>query len=311
MPEGFEIKNPEYLQIIQNGERLYGCNQAWFQSQWHRKTGCGPTTATNLLLYLNKQSGMLGLPYGNVDVQQARRAMEDVFRYVHPTPFGVFSVRHFTKGVEYLAEFHGIRIKVNRLIIPPLKPLRPKLPAVLRFIEDGICQDSPVAFLNLHADKSSHLDDWHWITLIGVRTNEDGSVTATVYDNSRQYETDIANWLATAPVGGGFVYLSDAARCRPLLKKRQPSTLKMTAVTHNKCNISPETPSAQGQRNFRGIWNSPPEQLDLQAQENSQVGVQGSQVNLQKPQCGLQGSPVSLQKPQGGMQGPQGGFRRA
>ena len=228
--------------MIHDGERLYGCDQAWYQSRWRRKSGCGPTTATNLLIYLNKQNGHLGLPYGNVNIRQACRAMDDVFRYVRPSPLGLFSTRLFVKGLEYLADFYGLHYKVNMLTIPALRTVRPNFSDVLRFIEDGICTDAPVAFFNLHAGRVTEVESLHWVTLVKIsQPQSTGEVPVTLYDNSKQTGMDIAQWFTTTSMGGGFVYLSDAVRCKPLLNSVPNAGIKVASVTH-KCSSEGDSP---------------------------------------------------------------------
>ena len=50
----FSLKNPESFYRIEESleNHSYGCEQEWYRSDWQKKSGCGPTTACNLLLGL-------------------------------------------------------------------------------------------------------------------------------------------------------------------------------------------------------------------------------------------------------------------
>ena len=45
------IKHPEWLYIDVNGETSHGYDQEWFTDEWQRLSGCGPTSASQVLSY--------------------------------------------------------------------------------------------------------------------------------------------------------------------------------------------------------------------------------------------------------------------
>ncbi len=93
------LKHPEYLTIVdETGMRYHGADQEWFPLVWQRKAGCGPTTASNLVLYNRHQAS----PIGKTDMV---RLMENMWNHITPGIMGVHLVSIFTKGLdEHLAE---------------------------------------------------------------------------------------------------------------------------------------------------------------------------------------------------------------
>ena len=55
------IKHPEWLYIDVNGETSHGYDQEWFTDEWQRLSGCGPTTASQVLGYSQFRDGLLDL----------------------------------------------------------------------------------------------------------------------------------------------------------------------------------------------------------------------------------------------------------
>jgi hypothetical protein len=52
----YAIRNPEYLHVTdEDGTQFLGCEQEWFGTLWQRRSGCGPTVASNLMLYLHRR----------------------------------------------------------------------------------------------------------------------------------------------------------------------------------------------------------------------------------------------------------------
>jgi hypothetical protein len=208
--EVFELASPEYLHIQEGGRTMYGCDQDWYQIQWREKAGCGPVTATNLLLYLIKKHRLPQLPYQNRTVAEALCAMDDVFTFVRPTIMGLHTVKLFVNGVRKLARRYHIRFCYHFLNVPPCAEKRPDIRAVQAFIESGIRSDAPVAFLNLHAGDVETLDTWHWVTIVGIAVDsETGGVMVRFYDHAQALEMDMGQWLRTTRRGGGFVYFGD------------------------------------------------------------------------------------------------------
>ncbi|WP_069876623.1 hypothetical protein [Fusibacter sp. 3D3] len=52
------LKSPEtFYRVEERSEKcFYGCEQEWYHSDWQKQSGCGPTTACNLLSYMEASS---------------------------------------------------------------------------------------------------------------------------------------------------------------------------------------------------------------------------------------------------------------
>ena len=210
--ESYEIIRPEHLHLFKDGLRLYGCDHHWYPMKWRQKNGCGPATATNLLLYLNKKNNFYGLPYRNLDVCETLTAMNDVYHFVRPPLLGPHTITQFMNGLEKLSEHYGISYKFYYLKISLLPNKRPTNQGVKQFIEHGIQKDVPIAFFRSASDEKDGINASQWVTIIGIKSDkETGSVLIQAYDQATPVEINLGKWLETSKTGGGFVYLCNAS----------------------------------------------------------------------------------------------------
>jgi len=196
------IHNPENLYIHDKGGGfVYGSDQEWYPTLWQRRAGCGPTTASNLMLYFQqKQNPRL------LEKEEALLMMQELWRLVTPGIMGVHLLSQFTKGVEAFLPKVPYALKEQTLKIAKAKGERPSLANVVDFLVSSFEADSPVAFLNLSKGALPNLDEWHWVTLVGVEQQGEGErVYATLYDASLTWKIDLGLWLETTTRGGGFV----------------------------------------------------------------------------------------------------------
>ena len=77
------IKHPEWLYIDVNGKTSYGYDQEWFTDEWQRLSGCGPTSASQVLGYSLFRDGVLDLETTS-DQTRALERMNIVWKYVKP-----------------------------------------------------------------------------------------------------------------------------------------------------------------------------------------------------------------------------------
>jgi len=203
-----EIKHLEWLQLEIDNEKMYGYNQEWYQTSFRRTRGCGPTAATMLLLYLNIREGT-PLPYHNNNISFIAEVLEKVWDFVTPSwLLGLNSTVKFCKGMDTLLEHHGLSWRCRRLSITASRSKRASLSQVVKFLEDGIASDCPIAFLNLHKGQAATLYSWHWIVLVSLSYDASLNIyRATCYDGGRLVTFDLGLWLETTKFGGGFVYI--------------------------------------------------------------------------------------------------------
>lgn len=196
-----EIKNPQWLEIVEDETIIYGLNQDWYSESFQKLAGCGPTVAATMLLYLNKREGQ-PLWYRGDNIESTIAVLNHVWLYVKPGRFGLYKTRAFASGVERLCHAHGLAWQCQALRVRT-KEEPSKMAA---FVEEGIQSDCPVAFLNLNAGSVDAFEDWHWIILTGIR-KEDKVYVASGLDCGRKIEFDLGAWAKTTKMGGGFVYI--------------------------------------------------------------------------------------------------------
>lgn len=195
------IHNPEYLHIHDKEGFAYGSDQEWYPMLWQRRAGCGPTTASNLMLYFQQKQTPKEL-----QKEEALLMMQEMWNLVTPGIMGVHLISQFTKGVDVFLPKLPYELKEKTLKIAKAKEKRPSLSRVVEFLVTSFEADSPVAFLNLSKGALTNLDEWHWVTLIAVEQEEaDKPVFATVYDASLTWKIDLGLWLETTTRGGGLV----------------------------------------------------------------------------------------------------------
>jgi len=197
------IHHPEYLHIHDKGGAFaYGSDQEWYPMLWQRRAGCGPTTASNLMLYFQQKHNPRLL-----DKDEALHMMQELWKLVTPGIMGVHLLSQFTKGVEVFLPKLPSALTERTLKIPKAREKRPSLSQVVAFLIAAFASDSPVAFLNLSKGSVPNLDEWHWVTLVAIeQEGEDRPVYATLYDASRRWKIDLGLWLETTTRGGGFVW---------------------------------------------------------------------------------------------------------
>jgi len=191
-----------------SGPEYFGCDQNWYDTEWQRMSGCGPSTASTLLLYLQK-TGRIELPVKVNAQKDCRLLMETVWEHVTPTPNGIYRVEQFCQGLKSFADKNGFSLQCHDLMIDAQSDRRPSLKAAASFIEKSLDQDCPIAFLNLCNGTVQNLEEWHWVTIVALEyDDEDNEATVTIFDGDKAEEIDFGCWLTTTTEGGALVYLS-------------------------------------------------------------------------------------------------------
>lgn len=199
------IVNMECLKIqdIDAGTISYGCNQEWYGTKWQRLSGCGPTVATNLFLYLNYKTG-LSTEYKSK--KDCVMLMEKMWKFVTPTIRGVNKTKIFYKGLYSYTKLKNMDACYEFIDIPKKKSERPEFVEVLKFIENSLKHDFPVAFLNLCNGEEEGLDSWHWVTVVSLdHSEESGGYAVEILDEGTIKRVNLALWFDTTKLGGGFV----------------------------------------------------------------------------------------------------------
>lgn len=202
------IQNPEYLFLdTGNKETVYGCNQDWYPTLWQRRAGCGPTTASNLLIY-HLRAGHLALPQEIERADDGLRLMEEVWDFVTPTAMGVHTPGIFEQGLRNFFRQNALSVSTRSLRVPRRRHLRPSFIETVDFIRTGLSLDGPVAFLNLANGTVRKLDPWHWVTITALDEQNEEAVEIEICDNLNRFTMNLHEWYETTSRGGGFVYLA-------------------------------------------------------------------------------------------------------
>lgn len=203
------IANLELFKILDKStqDTYYGCNQGWYSTEWQRRSGCGPSAAANIILYLNQTQG---LDNGFNNSKESWLAlMEEIWEYVTPTPKGIPTTKLFYESVLAYTEAKGLNMEYSFLDLPEDKLSRPELVTIVQFLEGALLKDAPIAFLNLCNGEEKNLDRWHWVTIISLEYAKDGSqIYAKILDSGLLNTIDLTLWYKTTMLGGGFVYFT-------------------------------------------------------------------------------------------------------
>lgn len=201
------IKNIKLFEVLdENAQVYYGGWQEWYGVWWKRMSGCGPTTVANIMSYKNRSdnsAAIEGVPLPKSDFQEL---MDDVWKYVTPGMQGIPSTAALRKGADAYIASKNLDIALEEMNIPKKKQLRPEFLALLRFVGESLGNDAPVAFLSLDKGDEALLDTWHWVTVLSLQYEEDGSAAyADIADEGKLLHVDIKKWFDTTGLGGGFV----------------------------------------------------------------------------------------------------------
>ncbi|MDD3745555.1 MAG: hypothetical protein PHD70_03655 [Anaerostipes sp.] len=185
-----------------------GSDQEWYSARRQRLTGCGPSTAANLLLYDNRKQDMSG---EECDKKCLLSLMEEIWRFVTPKEDGIPSTNMFIAGMEVYAKKQDRVYRYFSINICENKERRKNISEVIDFIVSGIGQDKPIAFLNLCNGEVWNLERWHWVTIYSLEYNENKSEAwAYICDEGEAKKINLSLWLQTTTKGGGFLYFNDS-----------------------------------------------------------------------------------------------------
>lgn len=190
-----------------SGYATYGMSQMWYRESFQKKAGCGPTAATNILIYLDK-TGKIKLDKKVESHEDRLKLLYEVWNFVTPGLMGVNRTDIFYNGLSRYANYKNLSLEHQYLNVPNAVGGKLPLPTAIDFISSGLAQGSPVAFLNLINKKQPVLDQWHWTTIVGITFNElKTQANLHIFDGYQQFQLDLDAWLHGSMLGGGFVWM--------------------------------------------------------------------------------------------------------
>lgn len=207
MKTEIKLRNLENIHAKdQSGQEYFGCDQNWYASEWQKKSGCGPTTAATLLLYLQK-SGRINLPVNVLEQKDCMLLMESVWAHVTPTQDGIYLIEHFCSGVQSFAAANGFALNCHSLGITDDAAAKQGMNDAVEFIKKGLTDDCPIAFLNLCNGDVCNLEGWHWVTIVALESDDEyDQITVTIFDGDKSEKIDFKSWYQTTTGGGALVY---------------------------------------------------------------------------------------------------------
>lgn len=196
----YSILHPEWITLSVAGKPHHGFDQEWYREEWQRMAGCGPTTGATIAAYIERRDR------GAVtDTQEKALAKMDVlWGYATPRMHGLYKTRWLAEGLTHYGEDKGALGTVEMLSVAAIRPLRPSLEKVTRFIAGGLSADAPLGFLDLHNGGDESIYSWHWMPLVALE-GEGNAWQATVLDEGKEITFDLSRWLKQSKFGGGFV----------------------------------------------------------------------------------------------------------
>ena len=198
--------NYDYLIIsdTKNGEKYYGGNQEWYSTFIKRLAGCGPTTASTITMYELRNNKNRD----EYTKEEFLELMNELWEYITPGSHGVNKIEMYEQGYDRFVKEKGLKSsKSNVMNILAKSEQRPSNLEVFKFINEALENNHPVAFLNLDNGKEKNLDEWHWVTLVGIKYDEEnGILEATITDEEKLHDINLGLWLETTNKDGGFIY---------------------------------------------------------------------------------------------------------
>lgn len=202
------LKSKEFFCRVEesSGKCFYGCEQEWYHTDWQRQSGCGPTTACNLLSYM-EASNLSKKKQISISKEYGLFRMQESWKYVTPTENGIPTSKMFCEYFLTYAGEKGMEVSCHSINISQEVNSYHELHDIVKFIEAAMIKDSPVAFLNLCNGEVSNLDKWHWVTIISIEYDENETeVYVDTLDEGLIKKVDFRLWYNTTTLGGGLVY---------------------------------------------------------------------------------------------------------
>lgn len=178
----------------QLGNVSVGCNQQWYKKRMRQWSGCGPTVATTMMMYLNRQSFSTK--------QAAVQQMNEMFDYITPGFKGVHTLERFTQG---LKRKESVDVKTLWIESKP----KTDFELIVNFIYEGLSSDRPIAFLNLHNGFQDPLESWHWVLIVGIFYKDEFPIIEFL-DNGESKSIDLSAWYMMNRKRAGLLYISES-----------------------------------------------------------------------------------------------------
>ncbi len=169
----------DFIKIKDGRQDTLGANQYWFNQKFAALSGCGPTTASEILAYLakkypNTMRGIHAEATGELERKTFVQFMQAVREFVKPGMMGLTDIDFYTRETLNYAQSRGIALSAKQI------DTRLGDQAAFRHVADTIDAGLPLALLiltNPHPDIREYT--WHWMTVIGYDRDDETIIVAT------------------------------------------------------------------------------------------------------------------------------------
>lgn len=194
----------DFIQVKDRFEVYSGANQYWVPNKFHALSGCGPTTASEILAYLAfAYPEECGNAY-EYDIHTLNRKdfvpyITSVREFVKPGFKGLTDINFYERQLIAYAQTRGVSLgskQINR-----------EMDAVSAFEEVATVIDKglPLALLILR-NPYPDIDDytWHWMTVVGYDRR---TMSLIITTHGRQHALDFEHvWHQQGSYYSGIVY---------------------------------------------------------------------------------------------------------
>ncbi len=199
-----ETNKLAFIQIKDEQKTYSGANQYWLPNKFHAVSGCGPTTAAEILAYLSDR-----YPESCGDVYRCEKPVFDreafisfithVREYVTPGLMGLTDIDFYERRLIAFALTRGASLDAEQIdrSLPPEKAFE----IAAEVIDSGL----PLALLILR-NPYDDIDDytWHWMTVIGY---DRSSLDLIISTHGREHRLDFRHvWHNDDGYFAGLVY---------------------------------------------------------------------------------------------------------
>lgn len=191
------------ISIIENDIRHYGADQHWYKNKLHSMSGCGPTTAALITMYMAVAFPSCSALYGYTlpaSKSEFISHMDSVREFVKPGAMGLTDAGFFASSTEKYAKTRGVTLHSR------IASRRSGYAEVFEEIKKAIDEALMPALLILR-NPSEELDDftWHWMAVTGYDDIK-GSVFVSTY--AKEYELVFERvWVQYKPYRADVVFL--------------------------------------------------------------------------------------------------------
>ncbi len=189
------------ITIYENSAEHFGADQHWYTNKLHGLSGCGPTTAALITMYMAAKHPccpalyQYGFPAQKNDFIAH---MDEVRQFVRPGAMGLTDPGYFASSTAQFAKSKSAEL-ASKVLSRDAAHLE-----VFGEIKKAIDEDLMPALLILR-NPSEELDDftWHWMALTGY-DDEKGSVFVSTY--AKEFELEFERvWVQYKPYSSDVV----------------------------------------------------------------------------------------------------------